>query len=161
MVGKRKKAKRAQAEATIAKKAARRGGTKQERRAQKLEKRKQEKKSYTAEMWAAPAPTHLVAKLDQPKVKSKHQSYFEFADNPERKQKKLEFEVGFVAISVLTATHFPSGNQQESRLLPWICIRSCRRSALDQRMQRIVPRPRCHDIYRISKLLPSVIPSQV
>ncbi|KAL2073345.1 hypothetical protein VTL71DRAFT_10669 [Oculimacula yallundae] len=97
MVGKRKKAKRAKAEATIAAKASRRGGTKQERRAQKLEKRiqerRQEKKSYTADQWAAPAPTHLVAKLDQPKIKSKHQSYFEFADNPERKKKKLEFEV--------------------------------------------------------------------
>ncbi|KAH6722195.1 hypothetical protein BKA61DRAFT_592018 [Leptodontidium sp. MPI-SDFR-AT-0119] len=94
MVSKRKKAMRAKlAEATTAAKAARRGGSKQERRAHKLEKRKQEKKNYTAEMWAAPAPTHLIAKLDQPKLKSKHQSYFEFADNPERKQKKLEFEI--------------------------------------------------------------------
>ncbi|KAH7356828.1 hypothetical protein BKA65DRAFT_534611 [Rhexocercosporidium sp. MPI-PUGE-AT-0058] len=93
MVGKRKKAMRAKAEATIAAKAARRGGNKQERRAHKLEKRKQEKKNITAEMWAAPAPTHLVAKLDQPKLKSKYQSYFEFADNPERKKKKLEVQV--------------------------------------------------------------------
>ncbi|CZT00681.1 uncharacterized protein RAG0_08627 [Rhynchosporium agropyri] len=97
MVGKKKKAQRAKAEATIAAKAARRSGPKQERRAhklaQRLEKRKQEKKGYTADMWAAPAPTHLIAKLDQPKIKSKHQSYFEFADNPEKKQKKLEFQV--------------------------------------------------------------------
>ncbi|KAK0116968.1 hypothetical protein ONS96_012812 [Cadophora gregata f. sp. sojae] len=94
MVGKKKKAaNRAKAEAGTATKASRRGGNKQERRAQKLEKRKQEKKNMTAEMWAAPAPTHLVAKLDLPKVQSKYQSYFEFADNPEKKQKKLELQV--------------------------------------------------------------------
>ncbi|PVH84579.1 hypothetical protein DL98DRAFT_512481 [Cadophora sp. DSE1049] len=94
MVGKKKKAaKRAKAEASTATKASRRGGNKQERRAHKLEKRKQEKKNMTAEMWAAPAPTHLVAKLDLPKIQSKYQSYFEFADNPGKKQKKLEFQV--------------------------------------------------------------------
>ncbi|CAL3972552.1 unnamed protein product [Diplocarpon coronariae] len=66
----------------------------QERRARKLlERRKKEKKSYTAMDWSVPAPSHLVAKLDLPKVKSKHQSYFEFTQNPEKKQKKLEFQV--------------------------------------------------------------------
>lgn len=67
--------------------------TKDERRIRKLERRKKEKRNYTADDWAAPAPSHLVAKLDLPKVKSKYQSYFEFADNPERKEKKLEFTV--------------------------------------------------------------------
>ncbi|KAI9049910.1 hypothetical protein LZ554_006057 [Drepanopeziza brunnea f. sp. 'monogermtubi'] len=78
----------------------------EERRARKLERRKKEKKSL-AQNWAAPAPSHLVAKLDLPKLKSKHQSYFEFADNPERKQKKLEFEItnkppppGFVFVPI-------------------------------------------------------------
>ena len=99
MVGKKKKAaKRAKAETSTATKPPRRGANKQDRRAHKLEKRKQEKKNMTAEMWAAPAPTHLVAKLDLPKVQSKYQSYFEFADNPEKKQKKLEFQVGLLAI---------------------------------------------------------------
>lgn len=149
------------AEATTAAKAARRGGSKQERRAHKLEKRKQEKKNYTAEMWAAPAPTHLIAKLDQPKLKSKHQSYFEFADNPERKQKKLEFEVGPVDASVLTATHFPSDYQQASRKVPRICIRSCRRSPFNQAMQGVVARSGCYDFHRFSMLPPSVTVSQI
>ncbi|KUJ18104.1 uncharacterized protein LY89DRAFT_614606 [Mollisia scopiformis] len=82
--------------------------TKEERRAHKLERRKKEKKNYTADDWAAPAPSHLVAKLDLPKVKSKYQSYFEFADNPEKKEKRLEFTVtddarpppGFVFIPI-------------------------------------------------------------
>ncbi|PBP20427.1 hypothetical protein BUE80_DR008838 [Diplocarpon rosae] len=66
----------------------------QERRAWKLlERRKKEKKSYTAMDWSVPAPSHLVAKLDLPRVKLKHQSYFEFTENPEKKQKKLEFQV--------------------------------------------------------------------
>jgi hypothetical protein len=97
MVGKKKKAQAAKAAATIAKKASRRGkvGMKEERRARKLEKRRKEKKTYTAEMWAAPAPSHLIAKLDIPKVKSKYQSYFEFAENTEKKKKKLEFTAGF------------------------------------------------------------------
>ncbi|RKF56812.1 hypothetical protein OnM2_078025 [Erysiphe neolycopersici] len=63
------------------------------RRARKLERRKIEKKSYTARDWAAPVPSNLVAKLDIPKHSSKYQSYFEFADNPEKKEKKLEFRV--------------------------------------------------------------------
>ncbi|PBP21326.1 hypothetical protein BUE80_DR007903 [Diplocarpon rosae] len=66
----------------------------QERRARKLlERRKKEKKSYTAMDWSVPAPSHLVAKLDLPRVKFKHQSYFEFTENPEKRQKKLEFQV--------------------------------------------------------------------
>ena len=83
------------AKATLSKKTSGRTtkGTKEERRAQKLERRKREKRLITADMWAAPAPSHLVAKLDVPRVKSKYQSYFEFADNSEKKEKKLEYKV--------------------------------------------------------------------
>ncbi len=97
MVGKRKKTLKAKikVKAAVGGKSSNRM-SKEERHAHKLERRKQEKRNYTAEMWAAPAPSHLVAKLDLPKVKSKHQSYFEFAENSERKQKKLEFQVGYV-----------------------------------------------------------------
>ncbi|KAH8687832.1 hypothetical protein BGZ60DRAFT_394599 [Tricladium varicosporioides] len=70
-----------------------RRATKEERRAQKLEQRKREKAKITAEQWAAPAPTHLVAKLDVPRVRSRYQSYFEFAENTEKKEKRLEFQV--------------------------------------------------------------------
>jgi hypothetical protein len=66
---------------------------KEERRKNKLEKRKKDKAKITAAMWAGPAPAHLVGKLDVPKVKSKYQSYFEFAENTEKK-KKLEYQVG-------------------------------------------------------------------
>ncbi|PQE30363.1 alanine and arginine rich protein [Rutstroemia sp. NJR-2017a WRK4] len=94
MVGNRKKAIRSKALATLAAKqqkgVSRRG--KEDRRAAKLERRRKEKKSYTAEAWAEPAPQHLVAKLDVPKHSSKYQSYFEFAENKEKK-KKLEFQV--------------------------------------------------------------------
>ncbi|KAJ8062347.1 hypothetical protein OCU04_008892 [Sclerotinia nivalis] len=103
MVGRRKKAlhakgtvhKNAQREAQEVQKAQKsrsaRAG-KEERRAKKLELRKKEKKSYTAQDWAEPAPDHLIAKLDLPKHSSKYQSYFEFAENKEKK-KKLEFQV--------------------------------------------------------------------
>ncbi|KAF7922596.1 uncharacterized protein EAE98_008122 [Botrytis deweyae] len=106
MVGKRRKALLAKGvlknpkaeaarEASKAKKAQKslsaRAG-KEDRRAKKLERRKKEKKSYTAQDWAEPAPDHLIAKLDLPKHSSKYQSYFEFAENTEKK-KKLEFQV--------------------------------------------------------------------
>jgi hypothetical protein len=67
----------------------------QERRARKLEYRKKDKKLITADMWALPAPADLMAKgrLERPKVKSKYYSYFEFAENTEKKDKKLEFQV--------------------------------------------------------------------
>jgi hypothetical protein len=42
--------------------------------------------------WNAPPPPDLVARLDAPKHKSKYHSYFEFAENTEKK-KKLEYEV--------------------------------------------------------------------
>ncbi len=78
-------------------------GTKEERRAHKLERRKKEKRNYTADDWAAPAPAHLIATLPKAQVKSKYQSYFEFADNPGKKEKKLEFTVGcFSILSVAT-----------------------------------------------------------
>lgn len=103
MVGRRKKAlqakgvvhKNPQKEAQEAQKAQKSRSTragKEERRAKKLERRKKEKRSYTAQDWAEPAPDHLIAKLDLPKHSSKYQSYFEFAENKEKK-KKLEFQV--------------------------------------------------------------------
>lgn len=68
-----------------------------ERRRLKEQKRigkLQSKRLNYQEQWAAPAPSHLVAKLDRPQVKSKYQSYYEFAVNPEKKDKKLEIKVG-------------------------------------------------------------------
>ncbi|RDL39028.1 uncharacterized protein BP5553_03368 [Venustampulla echinocandica] len=91
-MGKRKKALAAKAQGGIALKAARRGN-KEDRHARKLVVRRKQKQNITAEAWAAPAPSHLVAKLDVPKVKSKYQSYFEFAENTEKKEKRLEFQV--------------------------------------------------------------------
>jgi len=90
-MGKKKKALVAKAKATMGENL-HRLAAKEERRARKVERRRKEKKAITADMWAEPAPSHLVAKLNVPKVKSKYQSYFEFADNPEKKQKKLEFQ---------------------------------------------------------------------
>ena len=95
-MGKKKKVLAAKAQAKTSKKLVPKRGTKEERRAHKLERRKKEKRNITADMWRMPAPSHLVAKLDIPKVKTKYQSYFEFADNPEKKQKKLEYSVGLL-----------------------------------------------------------------
>lgn len=58
------------------------------------EVKKRERKTHTADMWAVPAPSHLVARLEVPKHKSKYHSYFEFAENTEKK-KRLEFKVGY------------------------------------------------------------------
>jgi hypothetical protein len=95
---KKKKAMAAKAKATnaVAISKSSRHASKEERRARKLALRKKEKKGYTADMWAEPAPSHLVAKLDVPRVKSKYQSYFEFAANPEKKDKKLEYKAGLL-----------------------------------------------------------------
>ncbi len=100
MAGKKKKVVAAKSKTMTSKKISSRG-TKEERRAQKLERRKREKRLITADMWAAPAPSHLVAKLDAPLVKSKYQSYFEFAENPDKMEKKLETKVG--AFYILTS----------------------------------------------------------
>ena len=69
--------------------------TKAERHALRMQKRKKANfQRYTGEEWSQPAPSHLIARLDKPKIKSKYQSYFEFADNSEKRKKKLEFQVG-------------------------------------------------------------------
>jgi len=71
-----------------------------ERREQKLRRRAEKERllkkdknmkhsKITAEMWEQPPPAHLVAKLEVPKVTTKYQSYYEFAENTEKK-KKLE-----------------------------------------------------------------------
>jgi hypothetical protein len=63
------------------------------RRIAKIEHRQRERKGgHTDAMWDEPAPSHLVARLERPK--SKYHSYFEFAENTEKKEKKLEFQVG-------------------------------------------------------------------
>jgi hypothetical protein len=64
-----------------------------DRRNKKLEIRKKEKSKFTADQWAVPAPSHLVAQLEKPKHKSRYHSYFEFAENTNKKEKKLEFQV--------------------------------------------------------------------
>lgn len=54
----------------------------------------QRRKALAArDQWAAPPPSNLVARLDAPK-KSKYHSYFEFAENTEKKEKPLNFGVG-------------------------------------------------------------------
>jgi hypothetical protein len=58
----------------------------------KKEHRKRDRKLYTADQWAVPAPSHLVARLEVPRHKSKYHSYLEFAENTEKK-KRLEFKV--------------------------------------------------------------------
>jgi len=72
------------------------GGNKEERRLRKLEQRRRDKAKITPGQWAEPAPAHLVGKLNVPRVKSKYQSYFEFAENTEKK-KKLEFQASVLA----------------------------------------------------------------
>jgi hypothetical protein len=79
-------------------KPARAGKSKEERRMRKIEQRRREKAKITPSQWAAPAPSHLVGKREVPKVKSKYQSYFEFAENTEKK-KKLEFKASVCFIA--------------------------------------------------------------
>jgi len=63
------------------------------RKQHKLDLRKKDRKQYTANQWAIPAPSHLVATLERPTHKSRYHSYFEFAENTEKKKNKLEYKV--------------------------------------------------------------------
>jgi hypothetical protein len=61
-------------------------------------------------MWALPAPADLVGTLEKPTRKSKYHSYFEFAENTEKKDKKLEFQAGslrhFLRVLLTVATGY-------------------------------------------------------
>ncbi|KIN05556.1 hypothetical protein OIDMADRAFT_153816 [Oidiodendron maius Zn] len=93
-MGKKKKAAAVAAKAAAVARAARRTAREERKiaRSAKKEHKKRDRKAYTADMWAVPAPSHLVARLEIPKHKSKYHSYFEFAENTEKK-KRLEFKV--------------------------------------------------------------------
>jgi hypothetical protein len=165
MKGKKKKVQAAKAKGADtgpASKAARRAAnaaSKEERRARKLALRKKEKKGYTADMWAEPAPSHLVAKLDIPRVKSKYQSYFEFAANPEKKDKKLEFKARLLIRSQPISTNVIVGHQQcgsASRL----CFCTHRGPDIDQRVQGAFERKGCHDLHRFG-MATQIIPSHL
>lgn len=94
---------------------------KEQRRQKKLELRRKEKSKITAAQWAEPAPSHLVAKLDMPKVKSKYQSYFEFAENTEKKEKKLEFQVGYRRLPATVLTLFTDHHRSQTPAWVRIC----------------------------------------
>ena len=61
------------------------------RRTAKMQKRKDQKRRDMKTTWEGPPPSNLVGKLELPKPK--YHSYFEFMENTERKEKKLEFQV--------------------------------------------------------------------
>lgn len=153
MKQKKKKAQAAKAKGANAgstSKAARRAAhaaLREERRARKLALRKKEKKGYTADMWAEPAPSHLVAKLDIPRVKSKYQTYFEFAANPEKKDKKLEYQARVLTYLSPISINFVIGHEQRgstSRLR----VYTYRRPNIDQRLQGAFEREGCYDLHR-------------
>lgn len=55
------------------------------------ERHKRDRKGNVID-WSAPLPPGLVARPEQPRVSSKHKSWFEFIENKDKK-KKLELEV--------------------------------------------------------------------
>lgn len=68
-----------------------------ERRVRKMQHRMKDRRERlgSASMNAEPLPANLAAKgrLEKPKVNSKYKTYLEFAENTEKKEKKLDFQV--------------------------------------------------------------------
>lgn len=94
-------------------------------------------------------PRNLVA-LPEKTIKSKHQSYFQFFENKDRKEKKLEFQVSIsVPLPCLDLdAHLPAGYHR-SKSSPWIRVRPERKPRTHQCMQRAVTRARCFDLHCI------------
>lgn len=78
---------------------------KDERHARKMQHRMRDRRDRirTPGIDAQPLPADLVAKgrLERPKVNSKYKTYLEFAENTEKKEKKLEFQVCISTLYVL------------------------------------------------------------
>jgi len=83
------------------------------RRIAKMQKRKDQKKRDMKTMWNGPPPSNLVGKLELPKPK--YHSYFEFMENTERKEKRLEFQVPNPPNVWWLADHF-SGHENETAI---------------------------------------------
>ena len=109
MKGKKKKVVGARPKVPKAGKQAAKKAAKEERRAAKMELRRREKRLITRDMWAIPAPADLVGTLEKPTRKSKYHSYFEFAENTEKKDKKLEFQAGSVRRFARISVDFCTG----------------------------------------------------
>jgi len=98
MPGKKRKAKEASTKIKAARKQSQKlsknalAAVAKDRHAKKIERRKLSHKLMRAEDWAIPPPPGLNGKLAVPKLSSKYATYFEFADNHEKK-KKLEYQV--------------------------------------------------------------------
>jgi len=102
----RKKAKEAAAQSRILRKNPKRESKKESKKVsrnkvaldakarhdKKIERRKISHRLMHSEDWNLPPPAGLNGKLELPKISSKNATYFEFADNHEKK-KKLEYSV--------------------------------------------------------------------
>ena len=88
------------------------------RRTAKMQKRKDQKRRDMKYMWEGPPPSNLVGKLELPKPK--YHSYFEFTENTERKDKRLEFQVPEPPSISWLANH--SGGHENERALSWLQI---------------------------------------
>ncbi len=99
MAGKKRKAKEAISMSKPSRKDSKRVSRKaltvdaKARHEKKLSRRKRAHNMMQADDWHAPLPPGLNGKLEVPKISSKYATYFEFADNLEKK-KKLDFTVG-------------------------------------------------------------------
>ena len=100
------------------------------RRTAKMQKRKDQKRREMKNMWEGPPPSNLVGKLELPKPK--YHSYFEFMENTERKEKKLEFQVPNSSNVSWLANHCEG--HENKRAISWLQICTRRRAHHDNQM---------------------------
>lgn len=98
-------------------------------------------------------PRGLVV-LPEKNIKSKHQSYFQFFENKDRKDKKLEFQV-HLQYSLRSPAAMPrifdspSLGYYRPKSTPWVRLCAQWEPGAYSSMQRTVSRAGCDDLHRI------------
>lgn len=99
-------------------------------------------------------PRNLIA-IPEKNIRSKHQSYFQFFENKDRKDKKLEFQVptmSYAFLDLRSALLLAAGHHRHNPS-PGLRVRSHWQPGAYQGVQRDLTGTRRHDLHCLSVLM--------
>lgn len=90
-------------------------------------------------------PRHLVV-LPEKNIQSKHKSYFEFFENKDKRDKKLEFQVSRAIYFLSLLVVLPTAGHHRCESPSWLRVPAYRQSGTYQRLQGALEGAGCYDL---------------